>query len=166
MVTPHLRVSLTKHSNGGAVLRCTRADGSASWQRHHGRQAAFFPLHDLTHFAIETELGFRRAFYGLLAEGWDIEETTGKGARGALPSEALRVEHLVGAFDLERAGSVTWTADELNAQARTFAADHGLPPPRALTDDDLARVRSRLGELLARWATVEEGATLELSFVA
>ena len=164
MAIPDLRVSLTKRSDGGSVLRCTRADGSVDWQRHHGQKAAFFPLHDLTHFAIETELGFRRAFYGLLAEGWDIEETTGKGARGPLPPEALCVEHLVGAFDLERAGSVTWTADELNAQARTFAADHGLPSPRALTDDDLGRIRSRLGELLARWAAVESGATLELEF--
>ena len=125
----------------------------------------FFPLHDLTHFAIEIELGFRRAFYGLIAEGWDIEETTGKGARGPLPTEALWVEHLVGAFDLERAGSVVWTADELNEQARTFAADSGLPPPPALTDDDLRRIRSRLGELLAQWAFLEEGATLELGFV-
>lgn len=165
MVTPNLRVSLTKHSDGGAVLRCTRSDGSASWQRQRGRQAAFFPLHDLTHFAIETELGFRRAFYGLIAEGWDIEETTGKGARGPLPPEALWVEHLVGAFDLERAGSVTWDADELNAQARTFATDRGLQPPPALTDDDLGRIRSRLAELFGRWAMLEEGGTLELAFV-
>jgi hypothetical protein len=155
---------LTKHADGGAVLRCTRTDGTASWQRHHGRQAVFFPLHDLTHFAIETELGFRRAFYGLVAEGWDIEETTGKGARGPLPPEALWVEHLVGAFDLERAGSVVWTADELNAQARTFAVDRGLPSPPALTDDDLGRIRSRLGALFARWALLEAGATLELGF--
>lgn len=139
MALNDLRVTLVKHSDGGAVLRCTRADGSASWQRHHGRQAAFFPLHDLTHFAIETELGFRRAFYRLLAEGWEIEDTTGKGARGPLPPEALCVEHLVGAFDLARAGAVTWTVDELNAQANAFVASRGLPSPRARTDDDLHR---------------------------
>lgn len=161
---PDLRLSLTKHADGGAVLRCTRADGSAVWQRHHGGRAVFFALHDLTHYAIETELGVRRAFYGLLADGWDLEDTTGKGTRGALPPEALRVEHLVGAFDLERAGAVTWTADELNAHAAVFAADRGLPSPSDLTDDDLSRIRSRLGELLAQWVALDAGATLELAF--
>ena len=164
-VPPDLRGSLTKHSDGGCVLRCTRADGSVIWQRHHGRQAAFFPLHDLTHFAIETELGFRRAFYGLIAEGWDFDDTMGKGARGSLPPEALTVEHLVSAFDLERAGSVTWTTDELNEQARTFAGDRGLPLPRTLTEDELTRLRSRLGQLLNAWAVLEPGGTLELSLI-
>ena len=164
MTNPDLRVSLTKHADGGSVLRCTRADGSADWQRHHGNQAVFFPLHDLTHFAIETELGVRRAFYGLLSEGWDIEDTTGKGKRGPIPPEALRVEHLVGAFDLERAGAANWSADELNAQATIFATDRGLPPPPPLSDEDLDRIRWRLGELFARWAAVEAGGTLELEF--
>jgi hypothetical protein len=161
-----LLIRLTKHADGESVLQCTRANGSTIWQRHHGRQAAFFPLHDLTHFAIESEVGFRRAFYGLLADGWDFEDTTGKGARGALPPEALAVEHLVGAFDLERAGSVVWTAVELNEQATTFAAERGLPSPRSLTGDELMRVRSRIGELLGRWAALRAGATLELSFTA
>jgi hypothetical protein len=161
---PELRISLTKHADGGAILRCVRADGSVTWQRQLGRNAAFFPLHDLTHFAIETELGLRRAFYGLIADGWEIEETTGKGSRGALPPEALAAERLVGLFDLERAGSATWSAAELNAQCRgpDLEAGHGLP--RAITDEDVARIRSRIGELLARWAVLPAGDALELAF--
>jgi hypothetical protein len=165
-MAPTLRVSFVKHSDGGSVLRCTRSDGTSIWQRHQGPRAIFFPLHDLTHFAIETELGVRRAFYGLVAEGWSFDDTTGKGDRGALPPEALAVEHLVGAFDLERAGSVVWTADDLNEQANAFARERGLPAPRALSDDDLARVRARLGELFAQWAAVAPGEALELEFGA
>jgi hypothetical protein len=45
---------------------------------------------------LETELGFGRGFFGLIAEGWEIEDTTGKGARGPLPDEAKLVEHIVG----------------------------------------------------------------------
>jgi hypothetical protein len=159
-----LRICLTKHADGGAILRCVRDDGSATWQRHHGRNAAFFPLHDLTHFAVETELGLRRAFYGLVAEGWEIEETTGRTSRGALPPEALAVERLVGAFDLERAGSVIWSASELSEHCCGSAVESGQRLPRPLTDDDLARIRSRLGELLARWAALPTGDTLELPF--
>lgn len=164
MAAGDLIVRLTKRADGDILLKCVRPDGTASWQRQKGAHATFFPLHDLTHFAIESELGCRCAFYGLIAAGWDIEDTTGKGTRGPLPPEALAVEYLVGALDLERAGSVTWTAGELNEQARAFAAERDLPAPHPLTDDDLARVRSTLGDLLRRWHALEPGTTLELSF--
>ena len=159
-----LIVRFTKRADGDALLKCVRRDGTTSWQRQKGVHATFFPLHDLTHFAIESELGCRQAFYGLIAAGWDIEDTTGKGTRGPLPPEARAVEHLVGALDLERAGSVTWTAAELNEQARAFAAERDLPALHPLTEDDLARVRATLGDLLRRWHALEPGNTLELSF--
>jgi hypothetical protein len=75
-----LLVQLVKRADGGSALRCRRADGS--WQTHQGQQAAFFPGHDLTHFAVESELPGTIAFYGLIAAGWDIEDTTGKGRAG------------------------------------------------------------------------------------
>ena len=89
-----LRIQITKRPDGNGVLRCVRADGSVTWQKQE-RHAAFFALHDLTHFAVESTLGFRRGFYGLIAEGWDVEDTTGKGARGPLPDEAVEVEVLL-----------------------------------------------------------------------
>ena len=163
---PDLVIQLTKGVDGGAVLRCIRADGSTTWQRQEGPSAAFFPLHDLTHYAIETELGFASGFYGLVAAGWDIRDTEGKGPRGPLPGEALTVEHLAGMFDLERAGSVVWEAAQLNEEAARYAREGGREPPRRLTDADLERLRTRLGELFARWAVVPAGLTMELTFHA
>ena len=159
-----LRVCLTKHADGGAVLKCVREDGSVTWQRQQGRSAGFFPLHDLTHFAVESVLGVRRAFYGLIAEGWNIEDTTGKGSRGALPPEALVVERLVGAFDLERAGSAFWSAAELNAHCFGTGAPPGHRLARPITDDDLSRIRSRISDLLAQWAALPSGQSLEVWF--
>lgn len=159
-----MRVCLTKQGDGRAILKCIRADGSTTWQRQHGRSAGFFPLHDLTHFAIETELCLREAFYGLIANGWDIEDTTGKGARGPLPSEALAVERLAGLFDLERAGSAFWSANEINEHCHGPSAPPGQRLPRPVTDDDLARIRATIGKLLARWAAVPRGDTLDLLF--
>lgn len=161
---PDLLIKITKRTDGAAALRCIRTDGSATWQRHQGGQAAFFPLHDLTHYAVESELGFRCGFYGLIAAGWDIEDTSGKGAKGPIPTEAVTVEHIVGLLDLERAGGTEWTAAELNEQAAGFATDRGWPAPRLLTDAGLAGVRRRLGELFALWAALAPGATLEISF--
>ena len=85
------------------MLRCVREDGSTTWQRNDDQHAGFFPLHDLTHYAVESELGFTQGFFGLIAHGWNIEETTGKTARGALPNEALEVEYLVAASSVAAA---------------------------------------------------------------
>ena len=161
-----MKIQFTKRNDGSAVLKCIRADGSATWQRQDDKYAAFFPLHDLTHYAVETELGFRRGFYGLIAEGWDIEDTTGKGARGPLPDEAIEVEYLVAAFSAERADGALSTAEEFNQLAATFASAKGMPRPRQLSEEDLTRVRSRFDELAERWRTLAPGQTLELVFVA
>ena len=162
--TAALQVQLAKRTDGGMVLRCTRADGSVTWQRQEGAQAAFFPLHDLTHFAVETTRGFAPGFFGLIADGWEILETTGKGARGALPAEALLVEHLVGFLDAERASGDAWSAAEYASQlANRGAVDAGLAPAW-LTDDALNRVRARRRELFAAWRAVAPGYALELTF--
>jgi hypothetical protein len=157
-------IQFTKRKDGGALLRCVRADGSATWQRQDDNRAAFFPLHDLTHYAVESELGFARGFYGLIAEGWDIADTTGKGTRGPLPDETIEVEYIVGALSAERAGDPACTAEEFNGLAAAFAKTRKLLEPRRLTDADLTRIRSRIDELFARWRALPQGETLELSF--
>jgi hypothetical protein len=159
-----LLVQITKRSDGGGVLRCVRADGSITWQKQEGRHAAFFALHDLTHFAVESTLGFRRGFFGLVAEGWEIEETTGKTARGPIPNDAKEVEYIVGSLDSERASGAIWPAEDFNRLAAFYASSSGLPEPRRLTDEGLARVRARRAELVAQWNTIAPGETLELHF--
>ena len=56
---PDLAIRLKRHSDGSASLTCTRADGSVTWQRQRGQLGMVFPSHDLTHFAVETALGYR-----------------------------------------------------------------------------------------------------------
>ena len=146
------------------MLKCIRADGTYTWQKQEGKQAAFFPLHDLTHYAVETELGIRDAFYGLVAQGWEIEETTGKGARGALPEIALFVENVVGTLDTERGSGSRWTAAEFNESCTRFALNGGRSAPRPLTDEELGRIRKRRAELFAQWSEVPAGQSLELPF--
>ncbi len=148
-----LKVQITKKADGGGVLRCTRADGSVTWQKQPEHHAAHFALHDLTHYAVETTLGYRNGFYGLIAAGWDIEDTTGKGARGKLPREATEVERIVGLFDTERAGGVIQTAADFNQFS-----------PRPLNDIDLVRVRKLRSELFTKWSEVEPGGSLDLQF--
>lgn len=152
-----MRVQITKKADGSGVLRCVRADGSVTWQKQTDRQAAYFALHDLTHFAVETTLWLRRGFFGLIAEGWEIEETTGKTARGPLPPDACEAEMIVGLFSAERASGVIWTVDEFHESAAMVGA-------RKLTFDEIARVKKKRSELFQQWSAVEPGAMLELQF--
>jgi hypothetical protein len=147
-----LRIEIVKQADGTGVLRCTRGDGSVTWQKQ-AKHAAHFALHDLTHYAVETALGYRQGFFGLLAAGWDMEDTGGKGARGAVPAEAIEVERIVGLFDAERGSGTLWTAEEF----REFG-------PRALTEDEIQRVRALRGALFQKWKAVAPGEKLEIEF--
>lgn len=159
-----MKLELSKRTDGSVVLKFRRRDGTEEWQKQQGRHAAFFPLHDLTHFSVETTLGIRDAFYGLIAAGWSIEDTTGKGKRGALPLDAIFVENVVGTLDTERASGSRWTAAEFNENTARYAATNGLPAPRTLTDDELARIRKRRAELFQAWHDLPAGDALELHF--
>lgn len=160
---PALRIRLARNADGTSVLSCTRADGTTTWQKSHGRSGAFFPAHDLTHYAVETTLGARGAFYGLLAEGWDIADF----ASGvALPDEALLVEAIVGTLDLQRATAPGTDAAAFRAQLEAL----GTTDPRTaqllavLDVATLDRLLTSRDALLARWAAVPPGGALELSF--
>ena len=147
-----LQIEISKRADGAGVLRCTRPDGSVTWQKQlkHG---AHFALHDLTHYAVETALGYRRGFFGLIAEGWEVEDTTGKGVRGPLPAEAVEVERIVGLFDSERGSGVLWTLEEFNQFS-----------PRLLTAEDIREVRSLRGALFQQWSGLASGERVELNF--
>lgn len=139
-----------------------RADGSTAWQTQRGAHAAFFSFHDLTHYAVESVLQMDDAFFGLLAMGWSIEETEGKSPRGPLPLNAVFIEAVVGALDVERASGTRWTADEFNDSLATHMTAAGRTPPRRLTDDDLARIRKRRAELFRQWDSLGAGESLRL----
>lgn len=134
------------------MLRCTRQDGSVTWQKQV-KHAPYFALHDLTHYAVESALGCRHGFFGLIAGGWDIEDTTGKGERGVLPSEALEVERIVGLFQSEQTSSTLWTTEQFNAFA-----------PRPLTDAEIRNVRRLRRALFQKWFATPAGDKLELEF--
>lgn len=161
---PELVIRIKKNRDGTAALSCTRADGSTTWQKQHGQQARFFPRHDLTHYAVETVLGFRRGFYGLVAEGWDMGDFGTPWPRGKLPADAEPAELVVGFLDVERASGVRATADDFNEKARLYYEQHGLPGKYELTDNQLTQIRAARAALFEKWDAVPEGEALELPY--
>lgn len=160
---PDLLIRIKKKTDGSAALSCVRADGSVTWQRQEGRLGQFFPLHDLTHYAVETVLGHRRGFYGLVADGWDLDDFGAPWPKGRLPADMDPSEGIVGLLDAERAQGARMDIAELSQlRSRGPIATRALP---ALpTDAQLDAVRARRAELFAMWQALPPGETLELSF--
>jgi hypothetical protein len=129
-----------------------------------------FPPHDLTHYAVETTLAFRRGFFGLLAEGWEITDFVAPWPRGPIPAEAQEVELLVGFFQQDLRSVSPWTVEEFTQHAETFVAastarkHRAIAAPRAMSIDDLARVRNVRDALMAQWRALASGDELLLAF--
>jgi hypothetical protein len=156
-----LHIQLTKRTDGSVILRCTREDGSVTWQKHE-KLGAFYSFHDLTHYAVETAFGFKRGFFGLIADGWSIEDTSGKGSRGKLSYDSGLVEHVVGLFDRERSGGV----GPLSGAAFSALIEEmmGVPLAAPFTDQQLKAARERIASLHQQWISIPKGSSLELTF--
>jgi hypothetical protein len=149
---PDILIRIKKKTDGSTALSCIRSDGTVAWQQQNGQQGRFFPLHDLTHYAVETVLDLR-GFFSLVAEGWDFGDFGKPWPRGPLPAEAHVVEQVVGFLDTERASGREWAAADLHVVA-----------PYLFGEEDLRRVRDVRRELFACWEALPEGDTLELRF--
>lgn len=155
-----------KKVRDGVVLSCIRDRGAAAVQRTgHG---GFFALHDLMHYAIETTLGFDRAFFGLVAAGWDFSTFGDKAdpRYRSTPWQALHAEHLVNILTQQYRDSLwrdddllpLWT-DDINRALAAVA-----PDAAPLTPAQLAAICRAFRGLADRWAAVPMGEHLELRF--
>ena len=163
-MTTAFRIRFVRRADGAVVLELCRPDGTSTWQKRAGPTAEFFVTHDLTHFAVESTLGFRHGFFGLIAEGWDLDDFGTPWPRGPLPPEAAVVEAIVGCFDVQRGAREPLSSAQCNTSTRTYCAAHGLPEPREVTEEELARVWKLLGDQIARWRATPNGGEMELTF--
>jgi len=172
MTKPALTIRFKRHPDGTASLTCVRADGTSTWQRQQGSLGVVFPPHDLTHYAVETTLGYRNGFYGLIAQGWNIDDFAKPFPRGPIPVEAQEVELIVGFFDTERRSLTQMTEAEFNDHAERYLAARQSKRPGALgtaprlSESQIEAVRQCRSVLLARWSELGPGEAMELTFPA
>jgi hypothetical protein len=164
MSAAQMTIRIKKNADGRTSLSCTRADGTTTWQTLNGGQARFFPRHDLTHYAVETVLGRKQAFYGLVAAGWELSDFGTPWPRGRIPAEAMLTEMIVGALDVERGTGEFAQAADINRRLSEVCAENSLSCPAELSEDDLTRIRRKRAELFAAWEAVKPGDALELPF--
>jgi hypothetical protein len=150
-------------ADGAPVLTCVRDDGSLTYAK--SAHAPFFGPHDLMHYAVESTLNLRDAFFGLIARGKSIAWFAEPGSAAKLPPEALHTELMVNQFLLEASSGTACGAEEFNRALSASAAQaskeqQGLP--RRVTDAELTRIRECFAELLGRYRALKSKECLEL----
>ena len=157
-----MTIRFTKGQNKPDTLTCRRDDGSCTWTALNLPAA-----HDLGHYALETTLGCRHAFFGLLAQGWDIQDfgrpDPKTGRKPTIPPEAIQAEALAGLLDMERRSAHPPAYGIFTEMLASACAGLGVPAP-ALDAAQLAAIRACHAALLRRWAETAEGMSLELDF--
>lgn len=129
-----VRVVLTKLSDARHRLAVVR-DGRATEEAE--LETRSYLLHDLTHHAVEAELGIEDGFYGLLARGTNLEELADR--TRVLSQGLARAESVV--------GPLTSVWNERLDRAR-FAELSGLE------DAVVGRMLERLRQLAGEWRAV------------
>jgi len=153
-------IRLTRLTNERHRLEIVRDDGTREAHELETRSAL---LHDLVHYAVETEAGLRASFFGRLASGTTYAAlSTGPPA----DAEAMQTEAVVARIQ----GVVkndTWPEVDSTGFAQAIAAGFravGHEPPKWLTGELIVRVRESLRRVHGRWRATAFHQTLVLEF--
>jgi hypothetical protein len=141
------------------------------------------PPDDLVHYLVETRLGVRHGFWGMVADGANfgylshaadqiragLEPAAPPGGDPAGLAELVQVECVVQA--LTAADAEELTDAEWLRRIRAACAGRGLPVPAALAETSagapekaVGELRTELAELTARWRALAAGRSLVLSY--
>ncbi|MEZ5040894.1 MAG: hypothetical protein R2828_13445 [Saprospiraceae bacterium] len=143
-----------------------RTDGTATWTKlRPGLEA-----HDLAHYVIETVLGYKNAFYGLINQGYEVgdfelprEQRPEALIPANIPLEAIQTEYIVNQLQTEYL-SYGQSPDFVETLAAALK-EKALPFPSALTLERLEEIRMQFRTLLFQWHALNEGDELALEII-
>ena len=120
-------------------------------------------MHDLLHFAVESEAGLQGGFWGRLAAGTTLAELNDRTKPMGPPEtdEMAAIEQLVGALHGATKGR---PAEELVAGMRRFAEALDASIPDWLTEEFVTRVKERLRRLVGHWNATPYGGSMDLDW--
>lgn len=156
-----LTLRLTKGRDARDVLTYVREDGTRTWGRLTPESS---PLRDLARYVVESTLGLRNGFLGLVAGGWTVAAFEGPDAAARLPKEALWAEAVAGLLTLEAMQGDMLAVDEFNA-AVAETTSRARPDYRpTISAAELGDMRCALARLRRRWDALPPCATMQLEF--
>jgi hypothetical protein len=147
-----LTIRLTKLTNDRHRIEFVRADGSGDAAELETHSCL---VHDLIHYAVESEANLKRSFYGPIAAGRRYGDMTGAPAAG----EAMTTERIV--VLLTKCAKGEWSAKEF-VEAMQSPANGG---PLAWVTLDFARATlERFRRAHGQWKATPFRQTMELKF--
>ncbi|HVU18877.1 MAG TPA: hypothetical protein VHD32_18375 [Candidatus Didemnitutus sp.] len=158
-----MHIEIRKSATGAARLTVTRADGT--WTAGRLGQGGFGAVHDLAHFVVETTLGRRDGFYGLLEQGWNISDFERPGAARDISDEAIAIECIVGQLT-----NLVLTGPEVDLTEFNWLvaeAIRGARPSAIIPTIDSSRfteMQRSLSEKVAAWRAIKPGDALQFEF--
>jgi len=155
-------IRLTRLTNECHRLELVRDDGTREARDLETRSAL---LHDLVHYAVETEAGLKSSFYGLLASGKTYDALS---AEPSQDPEAMQTEAVVARIQ-GMTKSDAWADIDPDAFAQLIIAGFrsiGREPPAWLNGGLIVRVRERLRRVQGQWRATPFHQTLALEFPA
>ncbi len=157
-------IQLKKRISKPSILTCIRDDQSTTWSKLHKG----IETHDLAHYAVEKIMGFTKAFYGILNEGYEIadfelpkDKRPEKLQPKNLDVSAIQTEHIVNLLQTEFLNSGE-DSNFINS-LRTILKDDGIPFPEDFDTNKLNQIRKLYSELLFKWGSLGDNEQLELS---
>jgi hypothetical protein len=154
-------IRFTKLTNERHRFEIVRESGTSESREMETRSTL---LHDLTHYAVETEARLTSSFYGQLAAGRAYDALTAlNDGDGREPMQTERVVVFVQTASKEG----DWQDVDVQHFAKRIADSltaTGGEAPAWLDGALIARVRERLRQVYGRWRGTPFGETMELKF--
>ncbi len=153
-------IQFQKHIDGRSTMRCLRDNGSSTYQT----ESEYFVKHDLLHVSVESVLNTKNAFFGLIAQGWDIDwfeiPAPGETEKRSISAEALFVEQLVGLVQLSWYREISLS--ELSEMITL--SEWNLDKLDCLSDNVIFQIDTTCRKLLEEWEHLTPGSTMEIFF--
>jgi hypothetical protein len=153
-----MRIAFLKISDERHTLEIIRDDGRREQVECETRS---YLVHDLLHYAVETEAALDGGFWGNLARGktlLDMNDRTGKAMQAENP-EMAAIEGLVGPLSAAVKGR---SAAEMVAGFSVYAAAMQSTAPEWLTERFVAAVQERMRKLMGEWKAIPFGGVMTL----
>jgi hypothetical protein len=155
-----VRILLHKTSDERHVLEIVRPDGRREREVCETRSLL---VHDLLHYAVESEARLAGGFWGNLGRGktlTDMNDRTGRAMADA-GAEMTVIERLVGALSGAVKGR---SAEEMVTALARYAEALGTTNPDWLTEPFVLAVQERMKKLLGQWKATPYGGTMDLEW--
>ncbi len=125
----------------------------------------FLVLHDLCHYAIESTLQYKNAFWGLIAKGINPSVFENKETRDALDlaNEAWYAEHLANLLLIE---FTQGKFEDINAMfEQSLLQQNSRISIIQFSSIVVEEIRANLHTLIENWRSVKEDDNLSLNFI-